>query len=82
MAHAGRDIHLFNTIEQFLRLIGGRANASDMGEVERAVEEAIRDSRSLIVQKYIENPLLLEAHKFDIRMWALVDHQGNYYAFE
>jgi glutathione synthase/RimK-type ligase-like ATP-grasp enzyme len=78
----GRDIHLFNSLENFLRLIGGKCNLGEQKDVERTVEEAVRGSRSLIVQKYIENPLLLEGHKFDIRMWVLLDHQGQFYVFE
>lgn len=38
-------------------------------------------TRRFIIQKYIENPLLIDKRKFDIRVWALLNHEMKLFFF-
>ena len=47
--------------------------SKDPKDVSKEDKKEIRNF-SFIVQKYIEEPLLFQKRKFDIRIWALISH--------
>lgn len=42
---------------------------------------AIIKTDCFLIQKYLERPLLIHNHKFDIRMWVLVTHGLKCFVF-
>lgn len=50
--------------------------------IEEIVDFVDEQTQGFVVQKYIENPLLLDKNrKFDIRCWVLLDHTYTIYIF-
>jgi len=86
----GRGINLFNklsSLEYYLKcfLVGDNVNRyktmSGTGRKFRDQALNLVQSHKFVLQKYVEKPMLIEGRKFDIRVWALVDHNMNLYYF-
>ena len=45
-------------------------------------KKGLYKSSKIILQKYIENPLLYNGRKFDVRLWVLLTHKMEIYMFK
>ena len=45
-------------------------------------EEKIYNCNKILIQKYIENPLLYKGRKCDMRIWVLLTHQMKVFLFK
>jgi hypothetical protein len=51
-------------------------------EKEEDKEEKIYNCNKILIQKYIENPLLYKGRKCDMRIWVLLTHQMKVFLFK
>jgi hypothetical protein len=71
----GQGIHVFHDIETLKNLIMKYCRKD-------STTEGIDKANRFVVQKYIEEPLLVEGRKFDIRVWVLITHEQDCYFFK
>ena len=85
----GRGINLFNklsSLEYYLKcfLLGDNISKwKSSSNLKKHKDPALNlvNSTKFVIQKYVEKPMLIEGRKFDIRVWALVDHNMNLHYF-
>ena len=57
-------------------------NNDNKKEKEEDKEEKIYNCNKILIQKYIENPLLYKGRKCDMRIWVLLTHQMKVFLFK
>ena len=57
-------------------------NSDNKKGKEEEKEEKIYNCTKILIQKYIENPLLYKGRKCDIRIWVLLTHQMKVFLFK
>eukprot|EP00826_Nyctotherus_ovalis_P033190 TRINITY_DN2679_c0_g1_i17.p2 TRINITY_DN2679_c0_g1~~TRINITY_DN2679_c0_g1_i17.p2 ORF type:complete len:176 (+),score=40.24 TRINITY_DN2679_c0_g1_i17:131-658(+) len=87
----GRGVSVFDSMEKLKSLIhfysefaetpGNLVKAENADEQIQSLIMSVK-SRTFVIQKYIERPLLIHNRKFDIRVWVLVTHEMKVYFFK
>ena len=71
----GRGIHVFNSLESLKSLIEEQWKCTE--NIGNTKQKNTKNKVMMIIQKYIERPLLVYKRKFDIRVWVLVSSTGK-----
>jgi|LauGreDrversion4_2_1035121.scaffolds.fasta_scaffold108693_3 hypothetical protein len=89
----GRGVHIFNNIEDLKKLINDYTNGVEIVPTKPIIEDDNEEQTKspvatsllkcdvFVIQKYIENPLLIKDRKFDIRLWVLISYDHKCYLF-
>ncbi|CAK61223.1 unnamed protein product (macronuclear) [Paramecium tetraurelia] len=75
--NCGRGIHVIKDLDQMAHLL----NQYITGKQQKKDGKIIR-SKQIVIQKYLEKPLLINNRKFDIRVWGLLNSDLEFFFFE